>query len=169
MSGKWTNLKGKYEKTPLGSMSGLDDPGFLERVEQLKVEFGELPQADLMKAHRVETNEKSELGDKLKETNARIEAIGQLLIDIFNSQGVSSVKTEDSQSLYISVEPHVTVQDREALYAYIESKPELEYLWATNHMTLSSWVKNLLEEGRDSEVPECLKVWLKTSIRSRKS
>lgn len=169
MSGKWANLRGKYEKTPLGSMASLDEPGFIQRVEELKIEFGELPQADLMKAHRVETDEKSDLGDKMKETNARIEAISQLLIDIFTSQGVSSVKTEDSQALYISVEPHVSVQDREALYAYIESKPELEYLWATNHMTLSSWVKSLLEEGRDSEVPECIKVFLKTSIRSRKS
>lgn len=166
---KWSGLKGKYENTPLGSMSSLDDPGFLQRVEELKIEFGELPQADLMKAHAVENVEKSALSDKLKETNARIEAIGQLLIDIFQGQNVTSVKTEEGQSLYISIEPHLAVQDKEAWHTFVEAHHELDYLWGTNHQTMSSWAKGLLEEGQDSEIPPCLKVFLKTSIRSRKA
>lgn len=169
MSSKWSGLKDRYEKTPLGAMTNAVDPGFIQRVEELKIEFGELPQADLMKAHRVESDEKDKLNEKLKETNARIEAIGQLLIDIFQSQGVTNVRTEDNQSLYISIEPYLAVQDREAWFVHVEAHPELDYLWGTNHMAMSSWAKTLLEEGKDSEIPPCLKVFLKTSIRSRKS
>lgn len=166
MSQKWGHLKGRYENTPLGRMSEFINPSYIARVEELKTEFGDLPQADLLKAHEVETELKRELESKIKETHARIEAISQLLIEILESQGVTSVNTV-SGSLSISIAPHVTVMDKEALHHFVEGNEDLSYMWSVNHSTLTSWVKSLIEEGKDAEIPECLKIMLKTSIGSR--
>lgn len=172
MAGKWAKLlKGnpKYEPAPFSSMSDAHDKSFVEKVGEYKSEYAPMTQAQLQQEFH-EVNEAWEEYDAhMKVCNARLEALGQLLIALYDAQGVTSVKTDQGETLYQSVEPSVTILDKEALYAYVDADPELQYFWGIHPQTLATFVKGLIEAGLDSQIPECLKIWTKTSIRSRKA
>lgn len=167
--GKWHFLKGKYPDSPLGNMSVAGDRGFLDRVAERKAEYAGLEQRELVNAFVDVRKEKDELEARIKELNAASEALGQLLKERFEAQEMRSVKTEGGQLLYLNIEPYVGVADRAKFEGWVEARKELDYLWSVHPGTLGTMVKGLLEEGKDSELPEGIDVFLKTSVRMRKA
>ncbi len=166
---KWSKLEGRYLPSPLGSMSAAGDPSYVARVDLKKVEYSGKKLGELIAAHTGLDAEKDELSARIKEINAELEALGQLIIAQLEDQGVNSVKSDGGRTVFISVEPYVGVADRAAFEAHVVGQPDLDYLWSVHPGTLGTFIKGLLEEGRDEEVPPGLNIFLKKSIRSRKS
>jgi hypothetical protein len=169
MASKWAKLKGKFDKTPLGKMSDAKDASFVQLVDQAKLEYGSLNQDELQREFVEQDLAKDAAKSAERAANARLEALGQLLIARFEEQQVNSVKTDLGKTFTINVEPYVSYESKEEFEKYIVEHPELEYMYTINPQSLSSYVKDLLEQGKDSEIPSCLKVYLKTQMRIRNS
>ncbi len=164
MASRWVKLKDKYPPKPLEG-----DPKYVEQVAMTRAFYAGLTFAQLMAAFVDERKTKDEIDDALKAVNLRLEALGQLLLEQFEAQDLTSVKTAAGQTLFTNVEPYVGVFDRDAFESYVVEHQELDYLWSVHSQTLGSLVKSLLEEGRDDEVPPGLKIFLKSSVRLRKA
>jgi hypothetical protein len=170
MANKWSGLKGKYPDAPLGSMAHAADSSFLEKVEARKFEYAPLGLPELMAKLDEFRIEKDDNAKRETEINAEMEALGRLIISKFEDQGVTSVKNAAlNRTFYLNMEPYVEIADRQSLEAHVDADPALEYLYAIQYQSLASLVKTFLEEGKDSEVPPGLSIFLKTSVRSRKS
>jgi hypothetical protein len=160
--GKWSGLKDKYPRYAEG------DPGFLERVQAARAAHAADPFPELIARFAKVRAEKDELKERTQELNVALEALGQLLLEQFETHDLTSVRTNEGKLLYGQVEPHVAVTDREQLETYLDAHADLQYLYRVNWQGLNVLVKELLEQGRDAEVPPGTGIFLKSGIRIRK-
>jgi hypothetical protein len=173
MMGKWDGLKNKYPKTPVGKMTEYgNDSAFLDKVnarkDELRQQWGGSPNGymtDMLEADR----EKKEFDDLITERNVTIEACSQLLMDHFENQQMTLIRSDLGQTFFTAIEPYPTVTDKAALETFIQERPHLQYLWVINMQGVKALVKAYLEDGRDAEIPPCISVFLKTEVRHRKS
>jgi hypothetical protein len=171
MSSKWSKLKGRYQDAPASNMGDAVNPAWLEKVNTVKASYVGLPLGDLMKTFNGFDEEKDELNVRWKELNIELEALGQLIKDKFSQMDVNSVKTDFEKTIYLAIEPYVSVKDKLKLHEWVDSQPELAYLWGIHPQSLGSLIKGLLDAGQDEQIPDWLQqdIFLKTSVRIRKS
>ena len=170
MASKWVKLKGKYSTTVVSDLtSAASDKRFVERVDEKKADYQALTLPELMKWHQEFSTEWDDIEERKKELNVEFEAISQVIQAKFSQMGVSSVDSDEGQNFYLHIEPYISVADREAAENWVESDPQLEYLWSIQPKKLESLIKNHLEKGEDSQIPPCISVFLKTSVRCRKA
>lgn len=169
MAGRWSKLKGRFDETPFSSMTNARDAKFVDQVRLAKIELAKLDQKSLLAKLMEAEQLKDELERQIKDLNVELEAIGQLLKQRFEADGVNSVKTISGRTVYLEVEPYVSVDDKAEFDKFMAAHPELDYMWSVNPQTLATFVKDLLDKDLDDQVPKCLKIWLKTSVNNRKS
>lgn len=168
---KWAGLKGKYPETPLGRMTNAASASFMDKVNKHKLELAATPEPDLMARFLEIAKEQEEIAERDTELNAEREAIDRILKDAFESRGIDSARNSVlGKTFYLNVEPYVTINNGQAAEQYVTDRgEELDYLWSVSAPKLGTLVKDLLEEGRDEEVPACVTVFMKTSVRAVKS
>lgn len=169
MPSKWDKLKGKYPPTPLGSMGHARDPKFVELVDAAKAEYSCLTLGELMTELNNVDTQKDELAAAEKEVNVKIEALGRLILGIFETQDTTSVKTSFGKTVYTRIEPYVGIENREQFESHIENIPDYDYLWSVHPSSLASLVKDMIEKGLDDQIPPGLKIYLKSQICIKKS
>lgn len=89
---------------------------------------------------------KDVLEEHESELNLNIEAIQQLLIETYETEDVSSLKTVDGHSVRVQHEPHATVMDRDRFREWCV-KNGLERSLALAWQTTNSIVKERLLKG----------------------
>lgn len=157
--GKWDKLKGKL---PPGSPLR-DKPGFEELVAGHRARVAGKTTKELIDLLAEARRRREEIDAQWTDSNAENEALGRLLIEQFDAQDFTSIRTPHGL-VKTSVEPFCSVTDREALYGHVAAKPELDYMWSVNYQTLNSYAKELIEAGRDAEMPPGVSLFLKTKI-----
>jgi hypothetical protein len=179
MATKWAKLRErfnddgtrKFKDAPAGDMDRALDPVYVDKIAQAKLPYLGMSLGDLMVAFRGFQEKKDELDEQWKANNLELEAIGQLLKDKFQAQNVNSVKTDFGQTLYLNTEPYAYVKkdQKQQFEERISADAELDYLWSINFMTMNSWIKGLIENVQEDQIPPEIEVWLKTQVRMRKS
>jgi hypothetical protein len=169
MPGKWAKLRGKFESAPASNMSAAAEPKWLAKVDFAKVPYAKLTLGELMKAFDSYDQEKETKENEIKDINVELEALGSMIAEKFQGQEINSIKTDFGKTLYLNTEPYTTVSDREVFEKHVSDTEGLDYLWAVPWQSLNSLVKGLLEAGQDDQIPPGLAVFLKSSVRIRKS
>lgn len=168
MAGKWAKLKGKYETT-LFNKEQAGDPSFRALVDKLRIEHSGLNLQELLTRHEAARKMKEEIDAQEHENNAQLSALGILLYDRFTADGVSSLHTNFGRTVYMEMEPLVSVEEPSASKTYFLEHPETGVSMVPQHKSLTSWVKRLLDADQDEAVPKFLKVLLKSTIKSKKT
>jgi hypothetical protein len=176
---KWARLREvlnpdgtrKYPDAPAADLDRALDPGYLEKLQRAKAPYLGKEVGDLLTVFKGFTEQKNELDERWKDINLELEAIGQLLKDHFQRQGVNSVKTESGKTVYLNTEPYAYVKkdQKQQFEARLSADPDLDYLWSVNFQTMNSWIKGLIENVQEDQIPPEVAVWLKTSVRIRES
>jgi len=169
MASKWQHLKGKIPDAPVGDMTNAADKKFIERVDALKFNYATLTLPELMALFTGFNVEWDEVEARKKELNAEFEALGALLRAKFEEANVNSMRSNDGQNFYLSIEPYVGVEDKAKFEDWLCQQPDLDYLLGVHPQSLASLVKGYLEAGQDDQIPPHLKIFLKTQVRVRKS
>lgn len=173
--GKWTKLKGKYPRLPLETdyqqkvnvvldsqapefvLSPAEHSGRIYKVRELS----DFQIAALYNAAR---GRKDELEADLKVVDLEIEAYSRLLVDRFEAAGETSKTFDGGTVLSLGDEPYPTVKDQALMMAWLKRKG-LESLLTLNYQTMSSLVKNAIQEG--SELPDGVDIFIKTKVTRR--
>jgi hypothetical protein len=77
-----------------------------------------------------------------------LEAYGQLIVDQYENEAVTSLKLEDGGTVRVQVEPHAKVVDRNANREWA-MKNNLENLLALPWQTVNALAKEALLQGED--------------------
>jgi len=162
--GRWDKLKERYEKAPLRA-----EEGYRDRLSETIANHSGKTIAELTAAYREARDTKEEHEEAIKGLNLELEALSQLLIEKLEQQDLTSIKTDEGHTFTVKTEPYPSVFDRGILEEHIEKHPELDYLYSVHPSSLSALVKDLLDSGRDAEVPAGVKIFLKSIIQMRRS
>jgi len=170
MASRWAKLKGKYPPAPVADLESAGDRKFIEQVDERRFTYAGLSLPELMQLMVGFNAEWDEIKAREKELNIEYEAIGQLITKHFTELGVNSVKSDElGKTFYLNIEPTTTVVDNDAWEKFVDDHPELHYLWSINTQKRNTLVKALLDEGKDSEIPPMLSIFLKTTVRCVKA
>lgn len=115
---------------------------------------------------------KSETDSQIKSINAEIEDVESKMISVMTDEELQSFKRAGSMfSLTVSEYPSAVPERRDALYEVLKQKG-YEHLFTINSRTLSSNVKEMIEEN-EGDLPDWLegliKIYEKSSITVRKA
>lgn len=161
---KWEKLKGKYDPRPL-----TDEGGFREKVDKARKEHEAAPLENLLLRFQKADEEKEEREQDIKDLNVTLEALDQLIREKLGEQDLRSVTDERGHSYTVKIEPYVSIKDKIAFEKFMAEHPQLDYLWAIQPKSLAGYVKDLLDQGRDAEVPPSVSIFLKSSIQLKRS
>jgi len=157
MASKWKNLKGRF---PVATK----DEAFELTVARAQEGFTGLRLKGLLAVLAERDRKKDALNDYLREVNADITALNRLILAEFEAQGVSSVRSDGGITFHERIDVGVGVEAPDVFFAYLNEHPELEYLYDVKTSDVTTLVKDLLEEGKDEEIPPGLKIYLRTSV-----
>lgn len=115
---------------------------------------------------------KSETDSQIKSINAEIEDVENKMISVMTDEELQSFKRAGSMfSLTVSEYPSAVPERRDALYEVLKQKG-YEHLFTINSRTLSSNVKEMIEEN-EGDLPDWfqgfIKIYEKSSITVRKA
>jgi len=168
MASKWAKLKSKYETT-LFNKEQAGDFGFQQRVEQLSREYGDLNLQALLTKHEEARKRKEEIAEQERTNNLQLAALALLLYKRFMADGVNSLHTDFGRTVYIEMEPLISVEEPSASKSFFLEHPETGVAMVPQNKSLTSWVKGMLDRDEDELVPKFLKVLLKATIKSKKT
>ncbi len=179
MATKWAKLREalnpdgtrKYPDAPAADLEKAVSPAYLERINSARVPYLAMELGDLLRTFRGFMEVKEDLDEKWKANQLELEALGGLIKDHFIRQGVNSVKADFGKTVYLNTEPYAYVKkDQKAQFdARISADPDLDYMWGIHPGTLNSWIKGLIENVQEDQIPPEIGMWLKTSVRIRES
>jgi hypothetical protein len=156
--GKWSAMKGQLVRFT-------QPVEWQQKIDKQKQELQELSLKQLCE-HMVATRaQKDQLNSALEDLNTELEALNQLMLEELETEGLTSIKTEQG-TFYIQDEPYASVQSKTELIAWVKETGQEELL-SLNYMTLSSLTKGRLEAGENP--PRGVNVFLKSTIRTRKA
>ena len=158
--GKWDKLRGKFETRPL-----TNEGGFREKVGQVKDEHKDDSLELLLELFDQADKEKERHEEAIKEQNVEIEALDQLIRENLESQELRAVESAVGHIYKIDIKPYPSINDKVGFEKFVDENPQLEYLWSIQPSSFAAWVKDLLDQGRDAEVPSSVSVFLKSSIK----
>lgn len=162
MSSKWAHLRGKYPAKPA-------EASFEERVAARTAGYVDYSIPSLADEFVDLKQWKSGVEEQVEELNVVLEALQRVLLEKLEAQGLSSAETSSGQKLNTKVEVYPHVVDGEAFSGYLKANPDLDYIRKPHPASLAAYVRGLLEEGKDSEVPPGVSVYLKTTVGVKKA
>ena len=113
--------------------------------------------------------EVEKLEDNLKSAKDRFDKAQTLLVEELQSKGASQTAKYDSYGRITILKPLVGARStsEDALFDYLKQIGRDDLMRLTvHHKTLSSFVKEMLEEGKS--IPEFIEYWFKPSTRLTK-
>lgn len=158
---KWEKLKGRFE--PVAEL-----PEYQAKVDEAKVLLLGTSDASGANAARLarmlveRKGEKERIESELYDINVELNALNQLLLEVMENDGQESLKLSTGETIYQTIEPYSSVEDRAKLLAWIDETGS-QYLLSVQWQTLNGAVKLMLEKG--APTPPGVKVYLKSSVR----
>jgi len=94
------------------------EPAYQEKVEEAKAKLVtelniELKASVLAREYASLRAERDRIEDELSDVNLNLEAVSQLLIAQYETEGTTSVRLATGQTIRMQIEPYAQVQDRE--------------------------------------------------------
>jgi len=152
---------GKYSTVASGFASKPEIPAFQDRVDAFKDDLRGLTQTELANTLLGIRAEKSDAKDTLHELNVRLVAAEQVLIDDFESVGVTSIKLDTGTSISTQVKPWARVEDKHAFRSWCIDNGYEEAL-ALPWQTMNSLVSDRLVDGLPE--PDGVSTWKQTTV-----
>lgn len=125
-----------------------------------------MTERDLLKEYIDARESLEELEEKTKKARERLDKAQQILVDDLQIRQASKTARYDGLGCVSLSKPIVGARalNEEQLFDYLKQIGRDDLLRLTcHHKTLSSFVKERLEEGRD--VPEFIEFWFKPSVK----
>ena len=156
---------GKYSSIASRLVPKLEPQSFQDRVDEAKAGVRAVSHSDL--AHQIVSirEEKERIKNNLNEVNIRMVAYEQLLVDAFESAGVSGVKLDSGDSISTQIRPYARVDDRRAFRDWCIEHGLAESL-TLPWQTLNSLVSDRLVEGLPE--PDGISSFKQTTVVVRK-
>ena len=145
------------------------EPAYQEKVNAVKVELlKELPRhAIALATHYAALRAaKDAVEEQLSDVNLQLEAISQLLVDQYESEGGTSVKLHDGHTVSVQYEPYAQVVDREPFRLWCVAN-DLEKALTLPWQTTNAITKERLLAGLAE--PDGIKAHARTKIVLRKA
>lgn len=159
--GKYTKLRGSLPRFE-------NEPSWQARVDALKAEIlcggenSEDANAQIILGMLCAAKlEKRRLEALLSDQTAQIEATCQILVAIFESDGVEKLTAASGVTASLKDEVYPSVEDREKFFAYIKKTRQTNLL-SVHHQTMKALVNEMLLAGKPA--PPGIKATLKTTI-----
>lgn len=155
--GKYTHLRGQLPTFELES-------AFQQKVTDAKTAYQALSVADLAREFGMQRKEKDAHEEAIKVINVELEALSQLIVEDLEAGDLQKVQIASGATVYTQVEPYSSVENKEALLAYIK-KAKMQALLTLPWQTLNALNKERLIGGK--QVLPGSRCFLKTSARLR--
>lgn len=168
--GKWAALKGTLKPLPVAYDEGAD---YEAKVVATRSEYQDRGLQDLADIYNGLRDQKEEAEAALKELNAQLDGIEQLLATRMEDQGLSNFKLAQGGQFILKDEPHTTVKDKTAVREWFIEQGMGEIL-SPPWTTLNALVKGILEQpidpttGQPRAMPPGIDIYIKTSVQRRK-
>ena len=168
MASKYAHLKSKLPSFEV-------EPAWQEKIDAFKREYGENITDANVSVLAVEfakhKQEKEALEEQISARNVALEAISQMLVERLEADENQNVQLSSGATVFLSYDPYPTVEDKDALLAWIKKK-KMNSLLSLNYQTLRGIVGDIYASGEKIEdathpVPG-VKTFLKVSARIRK-
>lgn len=163
MSGKWAHLKGVYPERLNG------DEGYEARVVEAQTKLTAMSIPELADWFMTYRDEKLAHEDTIAELNVSLEAVQRELLAKLEAQGLTAAETTAGEKLATRVEVYPGITDPVAFTTHLRANPDLDYLRKPHPASLAAYVRGLLEDGKDDEVPPGVSVYLKTTVGVKKA
>jgi len=134
--------------------------------EKAKYEHARKSSADLAKAYTELRDDKDDLEEELKGINGKIQALQELLIESFEADDLSAVRTTNGYLVSTKYDPYASVKDKEAFRHWVIENG-YENLLTLPWQTTNAISKTLLESGEAP--PDGVEVYLKPGLRLTRS
>jgi hypothetical protein len=158
--GKYDALTGRLPRLPAELVEGNDKNRQYE-VEQAKKLIVERTPASLVTQYADIRRECDEMDDKARELGLRREAMEQLLIEVYEGEGITNLNVKGVGALRTQYAPYTRVVDKELLREWCVEKgfaAQMTLPW----MTLNSTVSEILLSGEDC--PPGVDVYIKPKL-----
>lgn len=160
--GKWSLLKAKYPKAPIG------DPDYQAKVETVKAALVPLLDVAVKDRFLEALDRKDQLKQELALVNVEIVACEQVFIGRLEGRGQDNVKFADGLTLYLLDKPTFKVTSPALFWGWLHASGdnEAEFPLTVNPQTLASRCKARLEA--DVPLPEGVEIgWVDTGLGKR--
>jgi hypothetical protein len=154
--GKWSKLKGTLTKFS-------QPQTWQEKIDEVKKTLSSKNRIELCKELTEVERKKDELKEKISECNTHEEAINQILVDMLEGEGETSIKNMFG-TFFIKDDPYCSIENKHDFMGWIHRENMTEIL-SVHYSTMAGIVKTRLESG--DEIPSGIKVYMKTSIGHR--
>jgi hypothetical protein len=160
--GKWSAFKTTLPAAP-------QDATHQQNVDRAKHELlkdcpNEL--GPLGRLYKDVRKEEEELEAKLKSVHLAKEALTQLVLKLFETQGMDQYRLDEGGSLSIKDEPYSAIGNRAEFLKWVKESGK-EDLLSVNYQTMNSLVKEMLEAGQPA--PPGIAVYIRTGLTYRKA
>jgi len=159
---KQTNLQ-KFGNLP--RFVEVDNP-YRKKIVDQKAEYAGKSSADLAKLYTELRDDKDDLEEELKGINGKIQALQELLIESFEADDLSAVRTTNGYLVSTKYDPYASVKDKEAFRHWVIENG-YENLLTLPWQTTNAISKTLLESGEAA--PDGVEVYLKPGLRLTRS
>lgn len=141
MAGKYAGVTGNLPRT------FTTDPKHQELVDAEKARIGTAhTPVELAERYRQLRTQKREFDELASALQVQIDAVSQVLADVYEHQGISSLKLVDGSSVSVQEEPYARVTDKEAFRLWCVANG-LERSLVLPWQTANGLVKERLLEG----------------------
>ena len=151
-----------------GNLPRFEEPEspYRKKIQDKKREYDGRSSADLARLYTEARDEKDDLEEELKGVNGRIQAIQELLIESFEADDISAVRTANGYLVSTKYEPYASVKDKETFKKWVIDNG-YENLLTLPWQTTNAISKTLLESGEAA--PDGVEVYLKPGLRLTRS
>jgi hypothetical protein len=139
-----------------------DDGKQRQKVNGHKDHYKTLSTTDLATEYTKLRDEKDDIEEEIKVLNARITAISELMIEKFEGEEISAIRTQAGYLVSSKYDPYASVKDKEAFITWVKENG-YENLLTIQWQTMNSITKELLENGMAP--PDGVEVFLKPGLR----
>ena len=156
--GKYTTKASQFTPKP-------EPEAFQERVDQAKRKLQVTTQVELANALIAIRAEKDAAKDALSEINVRLVAVEQILIDAFETVGVTSIRLESGESISTQIKPWARIDNKQAFRDWCLKngyRDSLTLPWQTTN----ALVADRLSEGLPE--PDGISTYKQTAVILRK-
>jgi hypothetical protein len=111
--------------------------------------------------------EKENLNIRLDQINDKLYELNTAVTDFFESHHIQSMKMEGIGNFYLNRSLQPQIEDREALYNWLQGKGDYDSMLSFNSNKFRSYYKELMDNGE--ELPIGVTQFFKVEVRLRKN
>lgn len=130
------------------------EASFQQKVDEFKRELRAVPElinsAAISKEYLNIRDEKEVLARQTSDVNVRLEAVQQLMAEVFEVEGITGLRTDTGQLISIWEEPDAQVTDKDLFRRWCDDDPDLRLKMQLWPSTTKALVKDRLLAGEEA-------------------